>query len=127
MPNIRGSKALMAEHWAAVAGAAQPIQLCALWFTEELITLLTRGKLRRWVSVSKNTNSLSFLMGPPMVPPRIWRTSGGLMAALPVAVGSRAFSVRLRKNQKNVPWKSLVPLLVMVLMTPPEALPNSAE
>ena len=116
----------MAEHWAAVAGAAHPIQLCVVWLTEELITLLTRGKLRRWASVSKKKNSLSFLMGPPTVPPRIWRTSGGLMAAAPVAVGSRALSVRLRKNQKNVPWKSLLPLLVMVLTTPPEARPNSA-
>ena len=116
----------MAEHWAAVAGAPHPIQLSVFWFTEELITLLITGKLRRWTSVSKKTNNLSFLMGPPMVPPKIWRTSGGLMAATPVAVGSRASSVRLRKNQKNVPWKSLVPLLVMVLTTPPEARPNSA-
>src|ERR1039457_5731797 len=120
---MRGRSESMAEHWAGVAGVGQPIHVRAAVLTDELIMLLMIGKWRYCSSVSKKANSLFFTIGPPMLPPTIWRTSGGSMAAN----RSRAFKDRLRKNQKAMPWTSLVPLLVMVLTTPPDALPNSAE
>src|ERR1017187_3991454 len=92
---MRGRRESMAEHWAGVAGVVQPIHVRAAVLTDELIMLLLIGKCRYCSSVSKKANSLFFTIGPPTVPPTIWRTSGGLTAAK----RSRASRVRLRKNQ----------------------------
>ncbi len=91
----------MAVHCAAEAAGAvavatpQPIQVWVVGLTATVLRLSTIGKLRRVTSVLRKKNSLSFLMGPPIVAPICWRFSEGVKAAN----GSRALNPVLRKNQ----------------------------
>ncbi len=70
-------------------------------------------------------NDRFLTIGPPKTPPYWLRLNFGLTPELglkkPVAL-----SEVLRLNSHTVPWKSLVPLRKVALMTAPPARPNSA-
>ena len=66
------------------------------------------------------------MMCPPNAAPNWFCTSTGLT---PVAGRKKptAFSLVLRRNSQAEPWKSLVPLRTLALITAPPARPYSAE
>ncbi len=84
-------------------------------------------------SKERKKKVLSFLMGPPRVAPNWFDWKGALSRSMGLPKTSNfskwsfAFRLLSRKYQKAFPRNSLVPLLVTMLTTPPEALPNSAE
>src|ERR1019366_936699 len=74
-------------------------------------------------------NSLSFLMGPPKVPPNWFQRIGDRKFCPMVQFRAQllALSLSLRKYSNTLPWYWLVPLLITTLTMPPWKLPNSAE
>ena len=79
-------------------------------------------------------NVLSRLMGPPSVAPHCALLERRLVESRRVAEDVDLLEVALRvqpicrgSSQNALPSKTLVPLLVTMFTTPPEALPNSAE
>ena len=82
------------------------------------------GRCRFSLMASRATkkNALSLTMGPPMVPPNCsrWKSFRGLP--------SEVFEVSASSlwKWKRLPWRSLVPDLVMTFTTPPAVRPYSA-
>ena len=73
-------RATAAAHCAAVAVHA-PLMVLPSALTALLMMRLMPGKFRFTTSKSEKKNSLSFLIGPPSVPPAWCRHSGGLTPA----------------------------------------------
>ena len=73
-------------------------------------------------SAARKKNALSFLSGPPSVPPNCsrWKPSRVDPSDRSLVSASR------RWKWKRLPWTSLVPDLVMTLTTPPAVRPYSA-
>src|SRR5579862_1261354 len=84
----------VATDWPPVA-VPQRFQVWVVGLTATVFRLLTMGKSRRVTSVLRKKNSLSFLMGPPTVPPAWFRFSEGTN----VASGSRALNPVLRSEE----------------------------
>src|SRR5271169_6061754 len=76
-------------------------------------------------SYAAKKNVLSFLIGPPNVPPNWFWWKSGFGAT--VNVNGLALRSVLRKNSYTLPWNSLVPDLVTTLTTAPELRPYSAS
>src|ERR1700730_4525271 len=70
---------------------------------------------------------LPFLMGPPRLPPYWFWRYFGLGNPAEFEKKSFAFRTSFRKYSNNDPWKSLVPALVITLMTAPAERPTAAE
>ena len=94
--------------------------------TKLLAVMSTRSAERK-----KNVRSLR--IGPPSVAPHWFWLKGDLSRLMAVPKTSNfskwslAFKESSRTKAKTLPLSSFVPLLVTMLTTPPEALPNSAE
>ena len=65
-------------------------------------------------------------MGPPRVPPNCCCLNGDFSAFCLSSKNVFEFRLSLRANTKALPRKSLVPLFVMTLTTPPTERPYSA-
>src|SRR5439155_20135523 len=79
-------------------------------------------QMRRY-SFERKKNTLSRLMGPPTVPPKLLYRFLGLAAAKKL----RASKWSLRKNSKSVPCTALVPERVITFTWAPELRPYSDE
>src|SRR5262245_38771205 len=78
------------------------------------------------------TNVRSRLSGPPNVAPNCFWRYGALGRLISEPAGVKRskydceFNASCRKNEKTLPVGTLVPLLVTILTTPPDAFPYSA-
>src|SRR3974390_3830370 len=76
-----------------------------------------RSKREPWKSAKKN--SLSFLIGPPIVPPYSFQCWRGVGWPLKLLDHSLALKKSLRRNQNALPWKELPPDFRLAFTTPP--------
>src|SRR5260370_7696331 len=93
--------------------------------TEKSAERPTRSKVPSQ-SVKKNT--LLFLMGPPRLPPSIFRMPLGL-SFTPARFSSQVYarSALLLWNANALPWNGFVPDFVVTLTPAPPVIPSSAS
>ena len=98
---------------------------CWLFGRVRNVGLVERRILRH--SSAPKKNSLSFMIGPPMVPPKLSYFSSGFATPRALANGSLASSCWRRRYWYALPLILFEPPRVTTLMAAPELRPYSAE